>query len=380
MADTNRGLVIAHIETFAVGSQGFQNRVDAPRLQRNFLRLHPDFPGGGVRRDGLRRRAQIFANMVEIDQIAALSAEPFFDLAHNPRRAVAHRVHARIRPEARPNRAGEQPPPSFLHAAFFAVPVDRRAASLGVRERNLRLSPRQCFPLALARPRRIRHHDRDHAPVDLGDDLLVPARFFRKFRRRAGGRENSLRMTQSDPLDRAFADLEAIMLAQFQCDLRKGIVRREIRDRPLQRPRTPARTDLRAENKGAHAVAFAPVLRLQNYALAEFRVPAEFFLPWRCIPAWPRTSRSVTSTRSSAQPCNASRPKSRISSTSRSSASVRPREVSVQVPHRTCDRRHSVAKTRMGLEKGQKRFVAELHRRHRSIPSIAESPAYSTQR
>jgi len=58
---------------------------------------------------------------------------------------------------------------------------------------------------------------------------------------------------------------------------------------------------------------------------------------------------------------------------------VRLREVSVQVPHRACDRRHSVTKTRMGLEKGQKRFVAEFHSRHASIPSIAESTGYSPQ-
>jgi hypothetical protein len=69
-------------------------------------------------------------------------------------------------------------------------------------------------------------------------------------------------MAQSDPLDRAFADLEAVMLAQFQLDQGEGIVRREIRDRPLQRPRTSARTDLRAENKRAHAVVFEPILRL----------------------------------------------------------------------------------------------------------------------
>jgi hypothetical protein len=131
-----------------------------------------------------------------------------------------------------------------------------------VRERNLRLFPRQLFPLALVLLVRVRLHDRDHAAVDLGDDLLVPTRRFRKFQRRAVGLENGLGMAQSGPLDRAFADLEAVMLAQFQLDQGEGIVRREIRDRPLQRPRTPARTDLRAQNKGAHAVVFEPILRL----------------------------------------------------------------------------------------------------------------------
>jgi hypothetical protein len=45
---------------------------------------------------------------------------------------------------------------------------------------------------------------------------------------------------------------------------------------------------------------------------------------------------------------------------------VRLPEVSVQVPHRAHHRRQSVAKTRMGLKKRQKRFVAEFHRRHKS--------------
>ena len=70
-----------------------------------------------------------------------------------------------------------------------------------------------------------------------------------------------------------------IMLAQFQLDLGEGRVRCEIRDRPLQRPRTSARADLRTEDKGAHAVGFVPVLRLYDRDFAKFRMPAEFFLP-----------------------------------------------------------------------------------------------------
>ena len=320
MADADRGLIVAHIETFKVEKQGFQNRAGTPRLQRVLLRLHPEFRGHGVRRDRLRGRAQILTDMIEIDQIAALFAEPLLDLTHDPWRAVAHRVHARTRPEPRPDCAGEQPPPSVLHAAFDPASVHRRAASLGVGERNFRLSPRQGFPLAFVFPVRVRRHDGDHAAIDLGHDLLVPARFFGKVHIIAAGLEHGLGMAQGNPLDRAFADLEAVMLAQFRRDPGKGIVRREIHDRPLQWPRTPARTDLRAKNKRAHTVGFVPVLRLYDRDFAKFRVPAEFFLPWRCIPAWPRTSRSVASIRLSAQPCSASRPKSRISSTSRSSA------------------------------------------------------------
>jgi hypothetical protein len=49
---------------------------------------------------------------------------------------------------------------------------------------------------------------------------------------------------------------------------------------------------------------------------------------------------------------------------------VRLPEVSVQVPHRAHYRRQSVAKTRMGLKKRQKRFVAEFHRHYLSNPSL----------
>ncbi len=70
--------------------------------------------------------------MIKINQITALSAELLFNLADHPRRAVADRVHARIRPEARPNRALEEMSPGDLHAAFDPAAVDRRAASLGM--------------------------------------------------------------------------------------------------------------------------------------------------------------------------------------------------------------------------------------------------------
>ena len=75
----SRGLLVADIERFAVGKQGAENRINAARLQRVLLRLHPDFHTGGVplpcRRDGLCGRAQRVTNMIEINQVAALCAE-----------------------------------------------------------------------------------------------------------------------------------------------------------------------------------------------------------------------------------------------------------------------------------------------------------------
>ena len=74
MADADRGLIVAHIETFTVEKQGFQNRAGTPRLQRVLLRLHPEFRSHGVRRDRLRGRAQILTDMIEIDQIRLIGS------------------------------------------------------------------------------------------------------------------------------------------------------------------------------------------------------------------------------------------------------------------------------------------------------------------
>src|SRR5271165_6609957 len=58
---------------------------------------------------------------------------------------------------------------------------------------------------------------------------------------------------------------------------------REVDDGALQRPRTPQRAHLRLEHERTHAPLPQPILRLPDLYLAEFRMPAEFFLPWRCI-------------------------------------------------------------------------------------------------
>ncbi len=200
--------------------------------------------------------------MIEINQIAAMVAELLLDLADDPWRAVAHRVNPRIRPEPHPDRAGQELSPRRLHAALDPAAVDRRSAPLGVRQRNLGLPPRQRLPLALVLLARVRLHDRNHAPVDLGDDLFVETRRFRKIQPGAAGPENRPRMAERDPLDRAFADFETVMFEQLHPSHGERLIGRKIGDRPLQRPRTAARTDLRAQNERPHAAVREPILRL----------------------------------------------------------------------------------------------------------------------
>ena len=65
--------------------------------------------------------------MIVINQITCLFAELLLDLTLDPRRAVTDRVNPQIRPEARPNRAVEKPPPREFRAALDPAAVDRRA-------------------------------------------------------------------------------------------------------------------------------------------------------------------------------------------------------------------------------------------------------------
>ena len=58
-----------------------QDGVETPACERLLLRLHPGAARGRVGREGFRGGAQVFANMIEINQIAALVAELRLDLA-----------------------------------------------------------------------------------------------------------------------------------------------------------------------------------------------------------------------------------------------------------------------------------------------------------
>ena len=92
-----------------------------------------------------------------------------------------------------------------------------------------------------------------------------------------------LSVGERNPLDRALADREAVVLLKFGARLRKGLIGGEVDDGALQRPRTPQGAHLRPEHEWTHPLRPEPILRLPNLYFAELRMPAEFFSPWRCI-------------------------------------------------------------------------------------------------
>src|SRR5271169_4396206 len=83
MASTHRRLIVVCLWSFDVASERRQRLVETPGFERFLLRVDP-----GVLRGG----AQILANMIKINQVAALRAKVLFHLADDPGRSVPDRV------------------------------------------------------------------------------------------------------------------------------------------------------------------------------------------------------------------------------------------------------------------------------------------------
>src|SRR5271154_3138053 len=262
MASAHWSLVVVHFGRFEMTSECLQRLVEAAGFERVLLRVDPGLLRGGLGRNRFRGVAQILANMIEINQVAALGAKLLLHLAHDPWRSVPVRMNAGIRAEAGPNRAFEKLSSRGFDAALDRARVSRRGAPFGVRQGNLGLSPRQRLAFALVLLAGVRLHNGDHAAIRLSDDILVLARRFRKHRDHSARFEDVLGVAQSDPLDRALSYLEAVMLLQLHPHLSERLIGGKIGDRALQSPRTAPRNDFRAPQERAHAFTLQPISRL----------------------------------------------------------------------------------------------------------------------
>src|SRR5271154_68911 len=105
MAPAHGSLVVVHFRSFEMTSECLQRLVEAPGFERVLLRVHPGLLRGGLGRNRFRGVAQILANMIEINQVAALGAKLLLHLAHDPWRSVPDRMNRgnsrRSRPEPR---------------------------------------------------------------------------------------------------------------------------------------------------------------------------------------------------------------------------------------------------------------------------------------
>ena len=124
--------------------------------------------------------------------------------------------------------------------------------------------------------------DRNDAAVRLDDYRLAQAGRFREFIALATNFEHGLSVGERDPLDRALADREAERSGNLARACAKGssaakstITRCSGRAHPTGSPLPRARKDAPAASR--------PILWLPDLDFAKFRMPAEFFSPWRCI-------------------------------------------------------------------------------------------------
>ena len=168
----HRSLPIIYFGCFEMISERLQRMVETPGFERVLLRLHPGSLCGGVRRNRLGGGAQVLADMIKINQVAALEAKLLLHLADDPWRAVPDRVNAGIRAEAGPNRACEELPSGDFGPALDRARENRRFAALGVRQANLRLSPKDSLAFAFVLLAGVRLDHGDHAAVRLSDNIF----------------------------------------------------------------------------------------------------------------------------------------------------------------------------------------------------------------
>src|ERR1700678_2144665 len=110
MASPDRSPLVVPLGRFAMAGEPLHHIFETPCLQRILLPVHPGLLRGEFRHYRLGGFAQIFADMIEIDQVGALHAESLFRLAHDPRCSVSDRVDMGIRAEAGADRAYENLP------------------------------------------------------------------------------------------------------------------------------------------------------------------------------------------------------------------------------------------------------------------------------
>src|ERR1700678_4044356 len=109
MASAHWSLVVVHFGRFEMTSECLQRLVEAPGFERVLLRVDPGLLRGGLGRNRFRGVAPILANMIEINQVAALGAQLLLHLAHDP-------CALRPRPHERGNSRRSRPEPRLREA------------------------------------------------------------------------------------------------------------------------------------------------------------------------------------------------------------------------------------------------------------------------
>ena len=143
-------------------------------------------------------------------------------------------------PRSRREPRRKEPAPGLFDPALDSARIDRRAAPLRVRQRQLRLPPGQCLALAPVFPLAARLDDRDHAAVRLDDDRSAKTRRFRKFSVLATSLRHRPGVSERDPLDSRSRQSRGRSAPQAWRAPARGLIGGEVDDGALQRPRIPS--------------------------------------------------------------------------------------------------------------------------------------------
>jgi hypothetical protein len=229
-----RRIAIRNVRFFKMWLKGLQYFVGLLRFEPSLLFVHPGRSCRvivGNRRCG---RTQVFAHMVEIQQVTALRAKLRFDLVSDPRGAIAYRMDRGASAKACLCGARQDLLTGGINVALQGAAIGQCLAPMEVRQTNLGLFPVQFLALALVLSRAVRLDDRHHPAVHLDDDrgtvatLKGPTRPYL-----LGGLEYPLGMALSDVPNGAFAEDDAVVFDKFVHDLGEGQVCSKIGDSAL---------------------------------------------------------------------------------------------------------------------------------------------------
>ena len=206
MAGSHGRMLVIDFGGLAMSGERPQAGVETPAFERLFLRLHPGVARDRVGRDGCRGGAQLFADVIEINQIAALVAELLLNPAAAGTRELAPKP-ARTALDSSWRPASSTPPPisnphkpasGFLARAPATASPPARTASCPCACLSPRCSARRSEPCRRPSRRRSACEGPAFPEIPNPDDCF----------------HASLGVGGRDPLDRALADREAIVLRQ----------------------------------------------------------------------------------------------------------------------------------------------------------------------
>ena len=183
-------------------------------FQPSFLRFQPS----SRRRAGDRLPCgrQVVTDMVEIDEEVAVESELLTDLIGNPCGAIADRMNLGLPPQSGLNRRTQQGLSDLIGRSHGGA-EHRGNRARGMDQTQSRFLPAHLAGLAAVPFRalvvRFGHlHNRNHAPVDLGDQLRHPVSF-RYLCRRFRPLVDRLGMPQDDRPARTGGHFETVMLS-----------------------------------------------------------------------------------------------------------------------------------------------------------------------